>query len=266
MRLISDFHDYYDTALSHGIDSTLIYNRKTEENEFFIDPQSGSKSFGDETAEILRPAIEILLEMPHEMKCYAYRKRSADDPCATVEPGIVGFCGFLFPYISIPQSFPYNAKPVYSYSMENIVTTCFDEIEKWKSADPTIFQKSLEEKYEPLRSWSNIQFSVDRWNRIVKMCETKIDETFIKLGLPIFHLRLKSRWKTHQFVLVTNPILRELGFQKVKPADVAFQEISMYLGNELVSQKDPNDTISDDTKIHKHGFDKWSFRKQGRKG
>ena len=31
MRIISKFHDYYDSALSYGADDTLVYLRHTEE-------------------------------------------------------------------------------------------------------------------------------------------------------------------------------------------------------------------------------------------
>lgn len=34
MRIASDYHDYYDTALSYGADPNLFYRRKAVEIEF----------------------------------------------------------------------------------------------------------------------------------------------------------------------------------------------------------------------------------------
>ncbi len=62
--------------------------------------------------------------------------------------------------------------------------------------------------------------------------------------------------------LVLNPNLSDLNFQKVMNNREAYQEIEMYLSNILVSDKMPENPISDKLKAESHGFDKKSFRKE----
>jgi hypothetical protein len=58
-----------------------------------------------------------------------------------------------------------------------------------------------------------------------------------------------------------NPNLKSIEFFKIKDAFSTFQEISMFLGNSLIVQNKQSE-ISDKDKIGKHGYDKWSFRKE----
>jgi hypothetical protein len=81
------------------------------------------------------------------------------------------------------------------------------------------------------------------------------------LNCPVFMLR--PFWKDIEVTL--NPNLRkETDFAKIMPPPIIFQEIEMYLGNQMVVTMDPNDiTMSDVDKVTAHGFDaKWSFRKE----
>lgn len=57
-----------------------------------------------------------------------------------------------------------------------------------------------------------------------------------------------------------NPVLKDLGFDRIKEAFGTFQEISIYLANILVEQK-TIDSVDDKHRIQQHGFDlKESFR------
>jgi hypothetical protein len=57
-----------------------------------------------------------------------------------------------------------------------------------------------------------------------------------------------------------NPRLKDIGFERIKDAFSAFQEISMYLANILVEQKKIAH-VDDKYRIEQHGFDlKQSFR------
>jgi len=62
--------------------------------------------------------------------------------------------------------------------------------------------------------------------------------------------------------LIKNPCLADLDFFKVVSPFEAYQEISMFLGNELAKQEDPAPARDKDL-IAAHGFDKFSFRKEG---
>jgi hypothetical protein len=59
---------------------------------------------------------------------------------------------------------------------------------------------------------------------------------------------------------ILNARLKDFGFEKIKDSFTAFQEISMYLANILVEQKEIA-TVDDKHRIERHGFDlKQSFR------
>lgn len=63
---------------------------------------------------------------------------------------------------------------------------------------------------------------------------------------------------------IINPRLKDYGFDRIKDGVAAFQEISMYLSNILVEQKETV-VIEDRLRVEQHGFDlKTSFRKPKR--
>lgn len=72
MLISSKFHDYYDTAMTYGIDKECIYNRNTEEKDFKI-------------------------KLPYRIHdIYVDKNTKAD-----IEPLIIGFCGKIYPCIKI---------------------------------------------------------------------------------------------------------------------------------------------------------------------
>jgi hypothetical protein len=54
--------------------------------------------------------------------------------------------------------------------------------------------------------------------------------------------------------------LKDIHFASVVPPWEAYQEIEMYLGTILVNDADKMINVSDDVKLGKYGFDKWSFK------
>lgn len=63
------------------------------------------------------------------------------------------------------------------------------------------------------------------------------------------------------FMWSKNPTgLSEMNFASVVPPWEAYQEIEMYLGTILVNDKTDMIKVSDETKLKKYGFDKWSFK------
>ena len=87
------------------------------------------------------------------------------------------------------------------------------------------------------------------------------DEIFLEHKTPIWVKPLEHYRNT----AVINPKLNDYGFDRIKDSFTAFQEISMYLSNILVEQKDIV-KVEDKYKIENHGFDlKTSFRKEKKK-
>lgn len=68
-------------------------------------------------------------------------------------------------------------------------------------------------------------------------------------------------WET--VVYEVNGNLGKYEFYQVMPANQAYQELSMFIGNQA-PENNPTVQIEDKYRIPQHGFDKWSFRKMGK--
>jgi len=64
----------------------------------------------------------------------------------------------------------------------------------------------------------------------------------------------KSTWR------VNSAELKYLHFGSIMPAWEAYQELEMFLGTILVNDDDQMVKVSEQSKLVKHGFDKWSFK------
>jgi hypothetical protein len=85
----------------------------------------------------------------------------------------------------------------------------------------------------------------------------------LKLKCPV--LKIKINEVKNTLVIEKNPLLKDVNFFQVKNTFSAWQEIYSYLSGVLGSNEKPISKIPDKYKILQHGFDKWSFRKKGKK-
>jgi len=90
---------------------------------------------------------------------------------------------------------------------------------------------------------------------------TNYDAThlFRELNTPIFAYNYNNYGKDK---LSINVNLNKFDFYKIVDCFTAFQEIQMYLGGVLGVGEKETIEVADKFKIAKHGFDKWSFRKE----
>jgi len=242
MRIVSSFKDYYDIGLTYGIDPKCVYVRETRELEN-PRPDHNKAPTSDQLA--LIPLLIKGNSVPY-------------DGGSGIDGGIVAFCGHVYPF----------------WSHGEIVAFSLPKLADLVNKDPTV---PLEDKK---RIVSVVQFVLDpkirhtirhsgrfyaygishysfkKWQQEFKP-EIE-DEVFRYFNTPIMLVEHNSN---HQPKVTINPRLNKLGFASVIDPYKAFQELSMYIGNNLVNQKDPNPPISDILKAETHGFNKWSFRK-----
>jgi hypothetical protein len=220
MRLHTDFHDYYDYAVGHGVDERVHYNRFTEE-------------------------VRILI------------KFQSDFPTGSAA-GLLGFCGKIYPYLELRK---YNRTYDDEYDEEDspdlkIVERfyAFNRVEfENKKAEWGKYTRSSGEHVDHSRAVKRKRFFSD-WS-------FESDEIFRRHKVPVWSVELDR----HQNKGLLNPRLKDYGFERITDAFAAFQEISMYLANILVEQKETIH-IEDKYRIEQHGFDlKKSFRKEKRK-
>lgn len=148
----------------------------------------------------------------------------------------IGFCGFIYEALEINRVTFYRPEDV-------VIDPKAPEFTYTRRGDRDSFMRCL---------------ALTRWNP-----PRRDDRPFIQLGVPIFR-EIRDYYNHWRFTL--HPILKNDMFQKVKHPFDAYQEISAYLSCQLAVQVDPPQRIPDDIMRDKKGFDKWSFRKPGKKG
>lgn len=171
-----------------------------------------------------------------------------------LETCLLGFCGEVFPIIRLERlDKEYDCE--YASDDYNVIET--------------FYAFSFEDYQKKELEWEDFSVSFNNGNM---WHSTKIeqffidwrfqsDEIFLEHKTPVWFIGLE-RNSTKGLI---NPKLKDYGFERIKDSFTAFQEISMYLSNILVEQKEVA-KIEDKYRIEQHGFDlKTSFRKEKKK-
>ena len=239
MRIIRIFKDYYDIGVSEGHDKTIIYKRF---NEVEIYPKSKrwlkhSKpvSFEEETSE--------------DLQSLGFNYRWV----------VIGFCGKVFQCLRIEIEIPDPQYPLkraptiqticcYNAAAVRRVFQCHATKKHYKT-----FMSKPEYMREGLR-FSKVQKRFANWN------PDKYYDEFIRLKVPIFLVeQYERKGRFTSMRLTTNPCLKDYEFYKLFVPFIAFQEISMFISNDLCK---PDDILEIDDKYVRDakGFDEWSFK------
>lgn len=222
MRIISNFKDFYDKACSHDQDRDIQYIRHRV-------AKNTTEHMGDE-----------------------FR---------------IGFCGVIYNGIYIVRdgvkSFYYDADKYLEarakFSKENDSKVYYDHVFGDKKDVPrTIVNRSLHDSYRIMSAKDELQRDLSFFT--FKYEYKNFDYLFAKYSIgqkvencPIFVI-------SHEQV-VLNENLSKYDFMKVKDPYTAYQELRVYVSNMAMPEK-PMPIIPNDMRIHTHGFDKWSFRKE----
>lgn len=161
--------------------------------------------------------------------------------------GILGFCGKLFPFVQLSRfdkkrdfhwEDEYDGKIVEEYYAFSLDEYRQKEVAWDEYSDDIGHSDDIRLK----------QFFLD-WRR-------DNDKLFVELKCPVWIMRFYEESPNG----LLNPPLKDLDFERIKDSFTAFQEISMYLANILVEQKQIV-SVDDKDRIEGHGFDaKQSFR------
>jgi hypothetical protein len=239
MRIISDFHDYYDSVQATGQDLSLVYVRTRKEVK--LDRNSYRFPCFEQTA----------------MRTWRWGCRGAE-----IEQFTIGFCGKVYPILRLSYRRQTDLKA--------IEELCF----KLSDVDAFIDQHFKKHEIEAYRakprgwrfpsSWERGQRR-DKFKEFFEAFATKqsaFKETFIANQCPIFVASVSSGTNTRMrdYKIVYNDSLKELEFYRIVDTFTAFQELQMYVGATAQPNK-PIPTISDKDMVSIKGFDKWSFRR-----
>lgn len=228
MRIISDFHDYYDTIQAQGQDLTTLYVRKQQKITIKNWPF---------------PAIQY-----HNRWIKGHWQNLPN-----TQQHIVGFCGKIYPIWKMTWG---HHKPALCHTSTEVDTFIRT---KAKTAELEEYETGRK-KRTPEKYWSRAlrKHKIEEYFDKCKSQQTNFNKIFIEHHCPIFIAEYKYK---HDSTITINGNLKEIEFYRLFDTQTAFQEIAMYFGN-LTTPPKPIPKIDDKTMTTSKGFDKWSFRKE----
>lgn len=242
MKILSNFHDYYDSVMSLDQDRSIVYNRKKEHVWSEID------FFNEE-----KRCHHYQYLKPHDKKRYKYwlnrNYAVADDGRATtyleqMTKHKICFCGKVYTVI--------ESNGVYCYNIEEL------------DGRVAQFGKKEVEKFNEKNEYSWRTRANCRKELAYNGEESVAIEYMQHLPLPIVSTINEDHvWQDTNVCL--HPFLKGFQFYKVRDINSAYQELSQFMSNVAFPNK-PIPDVSDRDMIVAKGFDlKTSFRKEKQK-
>lgn len=241
MRIISDRHDYYDSVQKSQFDTNgaiwLRQNRyASKEDAARVIKMLGIENDIDYREFTPRSSIVI--------KHSAYNhNRGFNHSCLAC---LVCIAGRVYPMLEV--TFRHLVKEEWVSYSKNFFD--FDEYTQYNEITSNYFYRS--QRYP-------------QWFLSTKHT-VKTDEPWSLLKTPVFIIRpFDGNWRSKLFSIECNPILKDLNFVKVLEPYTIWQEIDMFLQNQLVRELDPS-VVPAEYRYTQRGFDeKWSFRTRPKK-
>lgn len=254
MRIISKFHDYYDTAMGLGQDRSRVYLRDTQEFEF-LGPRSGPKLPAH--LEAVRAGLQYGMPGPWT-KTIAPLKH-----LIRVTAGAVLFAGRIYPFARMEDIVPYSNAHRYLDSDGSLgqVTRerCFYSAAELEAALAPFDGMDDQKKYpgwlRRIPGRTDALTVRQSWAQFLDPMDVqRLSALAYEQRLPVALLDAGAR----KFVL--NPKLADVQFFRALSPEQAYQELDMFFGNLAMPERNMVE-IEDRYRIPQHGFDSTSFRK-----
>lgn len=235
MRIVSKFHDYYDSVQKLGMDKSVVFIRKNVLHEPNI----------PELSEMLSYLKKGLINIGYHALFIK------------IHLGYIYFCGKLFPiaYCDHTYTSGYTYREgEYFHTYEKLLGFLTGLLSnKTLKRDSIIYGTLLRilSKSHPFSENIKLHFSSVR-------NLSKEEDLYLKEKRVCIALFLK---RDEDLYFEENPCLKALGFQRVMNPQQAYQNLDMYISGVLgMNTREPL-PISDNDRLVQHGFDKRSFRK-----
>lgn len=223
MRIVSKTHDYLDGALRHSESGYDKTITFVRKQEEFILPHSKPKP--------VTPSFDFEFGV-HK----------------SVDFGVVGFCGNFYPYARLNESvyvdnqYSHNTNTFY-YDDEELIGELHGTKIRWMSRTKNL---------DAIRVF---------WDSIPKYY-SKFD-LFRKCQCAYMDITNSDYYDDNPCYKVNSyPVLRDIGFPKVKGVEQAYQDVELFITNVLAPKDNPYIApIPDKIKAQSKGFDEFSFRK-----
>lgn len=241
MKLITKFHDYYDTPFRQSaVDPKHIFKRETS-----------------------------IIKIPHVFSRYIYSKHygffDLQNGNGYIFKGIIGFCGKLYPFITYHLS---GQKQETFYTSITFRKTCSNLFNRPEYRE--IYQKDFQNAFSEFIQWLDNGIIKNWFDSYELQKDQQLFSIFEKYKTAYF-LITGENWKDidsserSKIMITLYPNLKDYQFFKVFDTYHAFQAIEQYLTNNLVKPDMIEIKIPDKLKAESKGFDKWSFRKMSEK-
>lgn len=244
MRIISKVRDFYDCGQAYGQDPELIYLRRPDEYVLLAgDPWI-------DRLETLRETMPVAWQNP------------------TINRFIIGFCGKAYPGYRFTWS---GQDGPHFRRMERILyyPDDFKDVFRFKpvqKAFPNFFKKT---KRQPVL-WVQRQMRNTNFEALVHTHEANFGtdefyDLFIEMNSPIWIWdpsdgdRFRRARRKGGFLKI-NDKLQPYDFVRVLDPYTAYQELSMFVGNDLQRAEPIMASVSDASMLKKKGFHEYSFK------
>lgn len=244
MRIISKVRDYYDCGQAYGQDPELIYLRRPGEYILLA---------GNQWIDRLE---DVRKSMP----------KARDNP--TVGRFIIGFCGKTYPGYTFHWHGMAGDKHI---KLERILyhPDDFKALFKYKVVQKA-FPKFFERRKGRLRYWQSRFIYNMRYEDVVQSYEAnfgsdKFYDLFTETNSPIwiYHPALDDRCnhpRRKGTFIKLNDRLAGYDFVRILDPYTAYQELSMFVGNNLQRKEPIMASVSDASMLKKKGFHEYSFK------
>ena len=243
MKIYSKHKDYYDSALSHGAQDGLVFERKMENIELPIELKKTTTAL-----ELLGKSLYTTMK--------SLSATYTVDRKFKMYPIMVVFCGKIYPGVKVHHDSVDYMQPV------KPEPGCFFDM---KSLGAFLSKNNFEIsdiKEERKYRWSTL-FTEKTNKKIVDFFEYSGSAQFENelLTNKIVTAVLNSYLNSEGNHFTINLPLKEVDFYRKFDAWQAYQELSMYIGGVLAPESKPMIKTDDKYKVIGHGFDEMSFRK-----
>lgn len=225
---------------AYGADPAIVYRRMTTEAEF-----------GPGVEPVSTALVEAVLKGPHAYSDWSEPRDYEID----FDPGMLLFCGKTFGIWGLGQ----NSR---DFCLADAICDHLSEGERKKFVDPSRSLSQEERRDIQRHGYSFSDFQCSLWSE--EMSGLDSTDTLIRLQVPVAAI-----WIAHHqggsllTWVIANPPLKPCGFGKIMDPYTCYQEIAMFIGNQLNAlDAAPLRTGDDRTIAQQKGFDDQSFRRE----
>ena len=236
MRIVSEFHDFYDCMQANDADKQTVWIRK--------------------------PTTVNYTAKTYPLPCLMRSMGMGSEPA--IQQIIIGFCGKIYPWLLVRQDY-YRKHKTAAYCAET-QTICRTDHDIDAFVRANYEEGAADVYFNPKRYWKRSGYLLMRRQRNI---ETFFEECKARQSafLPLF-----EQHQTPVFVgryggvysedprIEFNAVLRPLQFYRAFPPPQAYQDVVSFMSNLALPMK-PIPKLDDKTMAEVKGFNKFSFRK-----